>query len=56
MSLPVFVSGTPPTIDHVIAQLQPFVAREADLTRRMRVAKGLLPAPPEALVPAAVAF
>ncbi len=52
MSLPVFVSGTPPTIDHVIAQLQPFVAREADLTRRMRVAKGLLPAPPEALVPA----
>lgn len=52
MSTPAFASGTPPDASSLHPALQPLVAKTAEVARRMRVAKGLLPVPPEALVPA----
>jgi hypothetical protein len=52
MSLAPYASGTPPTLDTVSPPLQPFVVPAADVRRRLQLAKGLVPVPPDKLVPA----
>ncbi|MSP92543.1 MAG: hypothetical protein EXR79_12205 [Myxococcales bacterium] len=47
-----FLSGTPIPLDVVAAPLRPLVQRDAQLPARLRVARGVLPAPPDALIPA----
>jgi hypothetical protein len=47
-----FQSGTPVPLESVAAPLRPLVQPDALLAVRMRVARGVLPAPPDALVPA----
>ena len=52
MSTPAFASGTPIDPTSLHTALQPLVARSAEQARRLRVAQGMLPVPPDALVPA----
>ncbi len=48
----VFQSGAQIDLATLFAPLHPFIKRDAQLAARMRVAKAMVPAPPDALIPA----